>query len=102
MPFSSLLRALAASLVAGETTTEKIIDRLSVTLGRPWRWLRPLAQRYVKAVSAKTRPRKRDVVEFLRRDEGFRRAWIRQGNEISIEQWLCDPAQMQPVTAAAE
>jgi len=102
MPFSSLLRALAASLVAGETTTEKIIDRLSVTLGRPWRWLRPLAQRYVKAVSARTRPRKRDVVEFLRRDEGFRRAWTRHGNEISIEQWICDPAQMQPVTATAE
>jgi RNA-directed DNA polymerase len=102
MPFSSLLRALAASLVAGETNAEKIIARLSLSLGRPWRWLRPLAQRYVKAVSAKTRPRKRDVVRFLRHDAGFRRAWTRHANEISIAQWLTDRAQMQPVTAAAD
>jgi hypothetical protein len=102
MPFSSLLRVLAALLVAGEITTEKIIDRLSLTLGRPWRWLRPLTQRYVKAFSAKTRPRKRDVVQFLRHDAGLRRAWSKHGNEISIDQWLSDPARMQPVTAAAE
>ena len=101
MPFSSLLRALAASLLAGETTTEKIVDRLSHTLGRPWGWLRPLAQRYVKAVSAKTRPRQREVVQFLRRDPGLRRAWSKHAHEISIEQWLSAPAQMQPVTAAA-
>jgi hypothetical protein len=102
MPLSSLLRALAVSLLAGDATPEKIIDRLSLTLGRPWRWLRPLAKRYVKAVSARTRPRKRDVVEFLRQDAGFTRAWSRYGDEISIEQWLGDPAKMQPVAAAAD
>src|SRR5437667_12749586 len=102
MPLSSLLRALAASLLAGEPAPEKITDRLSLALGRPWRWLRPLTQRYVKAISARTRPRKRDVVEFLRRDPGFRRAWSRHSNEISIERWLSDPAEMQPVAAAAE
>ena len=102
MPFSSLLRALAASLIAGETTTEKIITRLSLTLGRSWRWLRPLANRYVKAVSARTRPRQREAVQFLRHDAGLRRAWSKHGNEISIEQWLTDPARMQPVRAAAE
>ena len=101
MPLSSLLRALASSLVAGETTTEKIVDRLSRTLGRPWRWLRPLARRYVKAVSSKTRPRQREAVQFLRHDPGFRRAWSRHGNEVSIDQWLSEPARMQPVNAAA-
>ena len=101
MPFSSLLRALAASLIAGEITTEKIIERLSLTLGRPWRWLRPVARRYVKSVSGKTRPRQRDVVEFLRNDASLRRAWSRHRDEISIEQWLTDPAQMQPVSVAA-
>src|SRR5437762_13033669 len=100
MLFSSLLRALAASLIAGETTTEKIIARLSLTLGRSWRWLRPLAKRYVKTVSAKTRPRQREVVRFLGHDPGFRRAWSKHGHEISIEQWLTHPAQMQPVRAA--
>jgi hypothetical protein len=87
-------------LVAGETTTEKIVGRLSLKLGRDWGWLRPLAQRYVKAVAGKTRPRQRDVVQFLCRDAGLRRAWARHSHEISIEQWLTDPAQMQPVTAA--
>jgi hypothetical protein len=100
MRFSSLLRALAASLIAGDTTTEKIVTRLSATLGRRWRWFGPLSQRYIKAVSAKTRPRKGDVVQFLRRDPGFRRAWSRHGHEISIEQWVTDPPQMQPVAAA--
>jgi RNA-directed DNA polymerase len=101
MPLSSLLRALASSLVAGKPTTEAIVDRLSRKLGRPWRWLRPLARRYVKAVSSKTRPRQREAVQFLRHDAGFRRAWARRGGEISIEQWLSEPAQMQPVAAAA-
>src|SRR5438876_4088856 len=101
MPFSSLLRALAASLLAGETTTEKIVDRLSLTLGRPWGWLRPLAQRYVKAVSAKTRPRQSEVVQFLRRDPGLRRAWSKHAHEISLDQWLTGPGHMQPVRAAA-
>jgi hypothetical protein len=101
MPFSSLLRTLAASLVAGETNTEKIVDRLSLTLGRPWGWLRPLAQRYVRAVSAKTRPRKREVIQFLRRDPGFRRAWSKHAHEISVDQWLTGPGYMQPVRAAA-
>jgi RNA-directed DNA polymerase len=101
MPPSSLLRTLAASFVAGETTTEQITARLSSTLGRHWGWLGPLAQRYVKFVSARTRPRHSEVVQFLRHDAGFRRAWSRHKNEISIEQWLSGPAQMQPVTAAA-
>jgi RNA-directed DNA polymerase len=102
MPFSSLLRALAASFVAGETATEQIVARISSTLGRRWRWLGPLAQRYVKFVSARTRPRQREVVQFLRRDPGFRRVWSKHAHEISVEQLLSDPAQMQPVTAAAE
>jgi RNA-directed DNA polymerase len=101
MPFSSLLRALAASLVAGETTAEKIVARLSSTLGRRWRWLPPLAQHYVGAVSGKTRPRQREVIQFLRHDPGLRRAWSKHAHEISIERWLTDPWQMQPVTAAA-
>src|SRR5947209_5083980 len=98
MPPSSLLRTLAASFVAGETTAEKIIARLSSTLGRRWRWLGPLSQRYVKFVAARSRPRHSEVVQFLRQDAGFRRAWSRHQNEISIDQWLTGPAQMQPVT----
>jgi hypothetical protein len=101
MPRSLLFRILATSLLAGETTTQNIVDRLSVTLGRRWAWLRPLAERYVKFVSGKTRPRQREVVQFLRHDRGLRRACSKHGQQISIQQWLTEGAQMQPVTAAA-
>src|ERR1700685_2436106 len=71
----SLLRALARSFLAGETTVEQIAARASRTLGRQWGWLRPLAQRYLRAIAGRTRPRHRDVIQFFLDDLGFRRAW---------------------------
>jgi RNA-directed DNA polymerase len=100
MPDPSLVTVLARAFLAGEPTVEQIVARCSRTLGRPWRWLRPLAQRYVEAVDGQTRPRRRDVVQFLLRDEGFRRARSRYSGELSVEQWLTEPQQMQPVAAA--
>jgi len=75
MPDLPLLRVLASSLLAGEPVVEAIVTRATETLGRPWRWLRPLAKRYIKQFAGRTRPRQRDVVRFLRQDSGFRRAW---------------------------
>jgi RNA-directed DNA polymerase len=96
----SLVTSLAGSFLAGELTVEEVFARGSRTLGRPWRWLRPLAQRYVKAFAGRVRPRDRDVVEFLVRDCGFQRAWSKHCNELSVEHWLTEPQQMQPVAAA--
>lgn len=100
MPSSSLLRALAASLLAGETTTDKIVDRLSLTLGRRWSWLLPLAQRYLRAFAGRTRQRQRTIVQFLRHDRGFGKAWSKHSGEISIRHWLSEPMRMQPIAAA--
>lgn len=100
MPDSSLLRVLATSFLTGEPTVEQIIARGSRTLGRQWRWLRPLARRYVKAFAGRIRPRQREVVKFLRQDPGVRRAWAKHRHELSVEQWLTGPQQMQPVAAA--
>jgi len=100
MPNPSLLRALARSFLNGEVGVDKIVERAARTLGRPWRWLRPLAERYVKAVNGRTRPRHRDAVRFLRADAGFQRALSKYGDEVSIEHWLSDPPQMQPVRVA--
>jgi hypothetical protein len=100
MPDSSLLNALATSFLAGEPTIEQIIARGSRTLGRPWRWLRPLARRYVKVFAGRTRPRRWDVVQFLRQDTGFRRARSKYFRELSVEHWLTEPQHMQPVAAA--
>lgn len=102
MRFSSLLRPLATSVLAGDTTTDEIVEQLSSTLGRRWAWLRPLANRYLKFVSGRTRPRKRDVVQFLRHDAGLRRAWRKHAHEISVEQRIHAPGRMQPVRAASD
>jgi len=98
----SLLRVLARSFLAGEPTLEQITARASRTLGRQWRWLRPLAQRYLQAVAGRTRPRHRDVIQFLLDDRAFRRAWSKHFHELSVEQWLTEPQRMQPVPAAGK
>jgi hypothetical protein len=69
-------------------------------LGRPWRWLPPLAQRYVEAFAGRTRPRRREVVQFLLEDAGFVRARSKYFHALSVEQWLGEPQQMRQVAAA--
>jgi RNA-directed DNA polymerase len=101
IPRRSIIAALARSMLAGEATVEEIVARASRTLGRRWRWLRPLARRYVDAISGRVRPRHRDVVQLLEDDRGARRAWTEYADELSVEHWLTDPQQMQPVAAAA-
>ena len=100
MPHPSLLTVLARAFLAGEPGVEQIVARATQTLGRPWRWLRPVARRFVEAHSEKTRPRHRDVVQFLRRDAGFDRAWSKHFKGLAIGQWITEPQQMQPVPAA--
>jgi len=70
------------------------------TLGRRWRWLSPLAQRYVEAFAGRPRPRRREVVEFLLRDEGFKQARERYPRELRVAEWLPEPQRMQPVPSA--
>jgi RNA-directed DNA polymerase len=96
-----VLSALARAFLGGEQSVEGVVDRASRTLGRPWRWLRPLAQRYLKAYAGRTRPRRREVGQFLLMDPGFARAWSKRSHELPVEQWLTAPQQMQPVAAAA-
>ena len=99
MPPSSIFWALAHALVAGESSPEVLIDRCSRTLGRRWRWLRPLIGRYLKQFGNE-RPRQRDVVRFLRNDAGFGRARSKYSDEISVREWLDTRPTMQPIVAA--
>ncbi len=101
MATPSLLNALARSFLTGEATVEGIVARASSTLGRNWRWLRPLARRYVEAVGGETRPRQRDVIQFFLNDPGFRRAWAKSFDELAVAGWIEDPQRMQPGAAAA-
>lgn len=100
MPNSSLLRVLAASFLAGQPSADQIELRVAQVLGRKWHWLKPLAKRYVKAFAALMRPRRRDVIAFLIRDEGFQRAWSKYFAELSVARWVTEPQQMQPAAVA--
>lgn len=101
MQDSSLLVALADSLLAGEPTAELLFYRCSRTLGKRWRWLGPLTERYVKRFR-RTRPRRRDVIRFLRDDAGFERAQSKYSNELSLKELLTVPQQMLPTPAAEQ
>src|SRR5579864_4041967 len=98
MTTRSLVNVLASSMLAGEHAVEPIVARAARTLGRRWRWLAPLAQRFVASIDGYGRPRHRDVVQFLRKDPGFTRA--RSAHKLTIAEWLNEPQQMQPVAAA--
>ena len=89
-------------MLAGDATVGAIKDRCERMLGHKWRWLGPLARRYLKKFAGQTRPRRRDVVAFLVRDEGFTQARRVHGDKLRVVEWLGVPQQMQPVVAAKD
>lgn len=91
---------LARAFLAGESTLEGIVARGSRTLGRKWAWLRPLANRYLTVFNGPTRPRHREVVQFLLRNQGYQRACAKHSHELRIEQWIAESMQMRPAKAA--
>jgi hypothetical protein len=100
MQDSSLLGALAQALLAGEPTVDLLVYRCSRTLGKSWRWVHPLAQRYLRKFGTGTRPRHRDVVQFLRDDAGLQRARSKYSDELLVRVLLISPPRMQPLAAA--
>jgi RNA-directed DNA polymerase len=96
----SFYSAMARSMLAGEPAVEAMTARLRRTLGRNWRWVRALAERYVLRFGAQIRPWQRDVVEFLRLDDGLHDAEARHKGKLRIAEWLTEPMRMQPANAA--
>jgi RNA-directed DNA polymerase len=99
MQHSFLVDALVRSLLAGEQTPDLLFERCSETLGCRWRWLRPLAQRYLTKFGNK-RPRCREVVLFLRNDAALRRAWAKYSDELTVVELLTPPQKMLPARTA--
>jgi RNA-directed DNA polymerase len=97
----SLSTALARAFLAGEQTVEEITARAAEALGKRWRWFRPLARRYLKAFAGVWRPRQDEVVEFLLRDKGFIRAWLKYSGDVALRKRWARSSGMQPVAAAA-
>ncbi len=79
---------------------EPIAARASRSLGRNWRWLKPLIRRYLEEFGLDARPRRRDVVAFLKADEGLRDALHRYGGRVCTVEWRVGPVLMHPVHAA--
>src|SRR5882757_8264534 len=100
MPGRSLLNAIGRSLLAGDQTLDEAVARVTRTLGRSWRWLKPLVQRYLTVHEGHIRPRHRDVVRFLLRDKGLRAARLKYSGELSIAHVVNEPQRMMPVPAA--
>ena len=92
--------ALANSILAGDAAPEAIAARLTHTLGRDWRWVKPLVRRYLKTFGGQTRPRRKAVVQFLRRDEGLSRALSVAHEPVRIAAWIGPSSTMQPAHAA--
>ena len=97
---ASFYSALARSILAGEAAVESIAARVRRTLGARWRWIRTLAERYVEAFGAQVRPRRGDVVAFLKADDGLRYAEVKYKGKLRIAEWLTEPIRMQPADAA--
>ena len=93
---ASLIDALAGALLAGEPAPNILYDRCRRTLGRRWRWLRPLTQRYVDNFGTETRPRYREVAQFLREDAGLWRAWAKYADELVVTDVRAEPQLMLP------
>jgi retron-type reverse transcriptase len=97
---SSFYSALARSILAGEPAADAVAARMRQTLGENWRWIGTLAERYVRAYGEKTRPKRREVIEFLRADDGLNYAEHKYKSKLRIAEWLTGPARMQPMYAA--
>lgn len=97
MTKAALVGALARSVLAAGPSADEVAAQAAATLGREWRWLGPMARRFVKAQAGGVRFRHRDAVRFLLAEPGFQRHWRR----MSVAEWLHQPPRMQPVAAAA-
>ena len=100
MPTSALVNILANAILSGEQEKDAIVTRLSHVLGRNWRWVRPLAVHYLEIFHGRTRPRRREVVSFLRLDPDFAEACHRYRHQLKIVHRIAGPQLMRPVAAA--
>jgi retron-type reverse transcriptase len=97
---SSFYSVLARSILTGEAAVDPVAARVRRTLGAKWRWIGTLAERYLQAFGTQVRPKRRDVVEFLRADDGLRYAEVKYRGRLRIAQWVAEPARMEPADAA--
>ncbi len=94
------INALARVFLAGEPSVGKILDRANHFFGHEWRWMRPLAKRYVRKFSSGPRPRQRDVIRFLAADRDFAAARVKHADSLTVAHWVGEQTTMWPAKLA--
>jgi hypothetical protein len=95
-----LLSALARAFLNAEPDSDDIVKQAGETLGKRWRWIRPVARRFLERFDNRTRPRQREVERFLLSDPSFQRAIEKSGGALQIAVWMSAEPRMRPVAAA--
>lgn len=85
---------LASAFVCGRWECDDLVTRGADALGRRWRWLRPLAQRALHALGHDRRPSRFQVLQFLRQDQGLRRACHK--HDVTVGGLQRKPPEMAP------
>lgn len=93
-----LIRTIATALLRGDWQVEAMVGRTANLLGKRYRWISPLVKRLDNHFSPSRRPRRSELVVFLKSDRGLRRALEKY--EPEILDWLLPPDVMQPITPA--
>src|SRR5579883_3024327 len=101
MSVPPLLNQIASILISGERPAEDIVDRLANLLGRRWPFLEPLVERYLHTFN-NARPRRREVVRFLRRDRVFMRVWYERLSRLPFNPLLSPPSAAEAPSARWE
>ena len=99
MNSEAIARALAAACLAGNLEVDEVADRWGRTMGRRWRWLRPLARRVLAEFAGDARTRESVVARFIASDPGFRRAAFKHDLRVA-EVLIASGPLMSPVRAA--
>ncbi len=102
----SLTKALARCFLAEAPSLDGMVARSSAVLGKRWRWLRPLAARYLKRFGAHSRPHSREVIRFLIEDAGLYRARGKYTLALQVDLSVTEPLAMRwpapPIASVAE
>lgn len=105
MSDNSLVNALASALMVGAQQLDAVVERGTTVLGKRRRWLIPLAERYLAEFEGRTRPRQREVVEFLLSDPEFDarvHALARKHPHRFVKSWITESPRMQPAPTASD
>jgi hypothetical protein len=97
-----LLSSLARAFLNAEPDADDIVAQAGEMLGKRWRWIRPVAWRFLERFGNRTRPRQREVERFLLSDPSFQRAIKKHGAALQIAAWVSAEPRMRPVAAAKD